>query len=498
MRPNGFYLIVLSAFIIALSGDLEETNATQKIRKPAVAGLWYPESPLELRKLLTTLTDKAKKSALSLPSRRPLKALILPHASPYASGWTAAHAYFVLKSSHFTKVILIGPDHRIGFPNGSISTADIFQTPLGFTQLHQDATRLRKESALFDYHSGSDRHEHSLETVLIFLQYFVGDFQLVPIVLGYPTDIAQISTSIDAIIGPDTLLVISSDLSHYHPYQKAVLKDRHTINQILQLNSEKSGECKGCACGKIPILVLLEIAKRRHWEPVLLHYSNSGDTIGGQKQVVGYAAIAFYGGGDMNSSKSPDQHFARNEGERLIRLARHVIAERLGIKNREVPSNVVQDTFEDQRFQLRCGTFVTLEKGGQLRGCIGNLSSNQSVVEGIKENAINAAFHDPRFSPLSAAEFDQVKISVSILSEPINLKYRDSKDLLAKLKVNVDGVIIRKGAHSATFLPQVWEQLPQPEAFMSHLCMKAALPADTWQDDELEVSTYQVQYFEEP
>jgi AmmeMemoRadiSam system protein A len=118
-------------------------------------------------------------------------------------------------------------------------------------------------------------------------------------------------------------------------------------------------------------------------------------------------------------------------------------------------------------------------------------------MAGIKRNAVNAAFHDPRFAPLKADELDQVGIEISILTEPQPLEYRGSKDLLTKLRPHVDGVILRKGKASATFLPQVWEQLPKPEHFLSHLCRKAGLSADTWEKTQLEISTYQVQYFEE-
>jgi AmmeMemoRadiSam system protein A len=140
---------------------------------------------------------------------------------------------------------------------------------------------------------------------------------------------------------------------------------------------------------------------------------------------------------------------------------------------------------------------VTLTINQQLRGCIGNLDSTDSIVDGIERNAINAAFHDPRFSPLKADELDLIDIEVSILTEPRLLEYRDSKELISKLRVNVDGVILRKGSASATFLPQVWEQLPQPEKFLSQLCMKAGLSANTWKKGHLDILTYQVQYFEE-
>jgi len=118
-------------------------------------------------------------------------------------------------------------------------------------------------------------------------------------------------------------------------------------------------------------------------------------------------------------------------------------------------------------------------------------------LEGVKRNAVNAAFHDPRFSPLSKDELDRTEIEVSILTEPQPLAFRDGQDLAQKLRAHVDGVIIRKGHASATFLPQVWEQLPGPEDFLSHLCLKAGLPSEAWKNSELEVLTYQVQYFEE-
>ena len=132
-----------------------------------------------------------------------------------------------------------------------------------------------------------------------------------------------------------------------------------------------------------------------------------------------------------------------------------------------------------------------------MRGCIGNLTANEPLSEGVRRNAINAAFHDPRFPPLTDKELDEVDIEVSILTEPQPLDYVDGEDLLTRLRVDVDGVIIRKGHASATFLPQVWEQLPDPEEFLGHLCMKAGLSSDAWRQNKLDVLTYQVQYFEE-
>ena len=189
--------------------------------------------------------------------------------------------------------------------------------------------------------------------------------------------------------------------------------------------------------------------------------------------------------------------FTEKQGQLLVKLARKTILNKLAGKSPGNDSDALVPALQDESLQAHCGTFVTLKIQGQLRGCIGNLTSTESVLDGVKRNAVNAAFHDPRFSSLSRAELDRTEIEVSILTEPLPLAYRDSQDLIQKLRVHVDGVIIRKGHASATFLPQVWEQLPRPEDFLTHLCMKAGLPSDAWKNSELEVLTYQVQYFEE-
>jgi AmmeMemoRadiSam system protein A len=187
------------------------------------------------------------------------------------------------------------------------------------------------------------------------------------------------------------------------------------------------------------------------------------------------------------------QSLNEEQGQILVKLARQTIEERLDKRSIKVDP----DSMRDSVFKEKRGTFVTLTINKQLRGCIGNLDSTNSIVDGIERNAINAAFRDPRFPALKSDELDRVDIEVSILTEPKPLEYIDSKELLSKLRVNVDGVILRKGSASATFLPQVWEQLPQPEAFLSHLCTKAGLSSDTWKEGNLDILTYQVQCFEE-
>jgi AmmeMemoRadiSam system protein A len=185
-----------------------------------------------------------------------------------------------------------------------------------------------------------------------------------------------------------------------------------------------------------------------------------------------------------------DDLLTKDQGASLVQLARRSIGRKLGRRD-EIP------VLHDDALCRKSGTFVTLKIRGQLRGCIGNLEPADSIVDSIERNSLNAAFHDFRFSPLTPDELDRVSIDISILTPATLLAYSDGDDLLRKLRPGIDGVILSHGHAGATFLPQVWEQLPQPERFLGHLCRKAGLPERTWCDGHPEIRIYQVQCFEE-
>jgi AmmeMemoRadiSam system protein A len=184
---------------------------------------------------------------------------------------------------------------------------------------------------------------------------------------------------------------------------------------------------------------------------------------------------------------------SEDEGNYLVTVARETIKNRLN----KAEQSPIHGKDLPEKFQEQLGTFVTITIDGNLRGCIGHIIPQETVIEGIQENAINAAFRDPRFPPLTGEEFDRIEIEISILTAPQELDYSDPEDLLRKLRPGKDGVIIKKGYREATFLPQVWDQLPDKEEFLTHLCMKAGLSHDSWRKEKLQVSTYQVQAFEE-
>jgi AmmeMemoRadiSam system protein A len=181
-----------------------------------------------------------------------------------------------------------------------------------------------------------------------------------------------------------------------------------------------------------------------------------------------------------------------DQAQKLLILARSTIRERLT----QVRDDAC-DVADDNVFGEDGATFVTLKIDGRLRGCIGNLEPSGTLWESVRRNAINAAFYDSRFTPLTQEEFDDVHIDISILSTPRPLYYTDGEDLSMKLRPGKDGVILRHGGRGATFLPQVWEQLPSVDLFLGHLCRKAGLADDCWQTEQPEILIYQVQSFAE-
>ena len=196
------------------------------------------------------------------------------------------------------------------------------------------------------------------------------------------------------------------------------------------------------------------------------------------------------------STAEASTNITEEQGQRLVQVARRTITAKLDTLD-EAGKVVPDRDLADPAFREKRGTFVTLKTKGQLRGCMGCLTPSETILEGIQRNAINAAFNDPRFPALTLIELDQAAIDISILSNPRELEYSEGSDLLEKLRPTIDGVIINKGLARATFLPQVWEQLPRTEDFLAHLCRKAGLSPDEWKRGELGVSIYQVQYFHE-
>lgn len=259
------------------------------IRKPAVAGAFYPGDPEELGKMIKDFLAAAKD--IKIPGK--LKALIVPHAGYIYSGPTAAFGYKLLSNyaDQFSKIILIGPSHFAGFFGAAESGASEWQTPLGIVK----AGSLKKEVkdiGMINLIPEAHASEHCLEVQLPFLQTVLKDFTIYPLLTG---DIrpAALADEIEKALDKETMIIISSDLSHYFPYDKAVKLDSVCNKAIPELDIETM-KSRGDACGKTGILVLMHLALKKKWKGKLLDYRNSGDTAGQKDQVVGYGAYAFY------------------------------------------------------------------------------------------------------------------------------------------------------------------------------------------------------------
>lgn len=176
----------------------------------------------------------------------------------------------------------------------------------------------------------------------------------------------------------------------------------------------------------------------------------------------------------------------------LLQLARSVIEGKLRDGRPPRPPTDLSPALSEKR-----GCFVTLHAGKALRGCIGTIEPVQPLVEAVVENAMNAAFQDPRFTPLRENEVSQIELEISVLTVPETLSFSDGEALLSLLKPGAHGVILEKGWHRSTFLPQVWEQLPDPQQFLSHLCRKAGLSGECWRLSDITVKTYEAFYFSE-
>jgi hypothetical protein len=280
--------------------------------------------------------------------------------------------------------------------------------------------------------------------------------------------------------GAETLIVISSDLSHYLPYAAAQLADEKTAEDIIQLRQLVDHEQ---ACGSIPISGMIVAAYKHGLVPHLLDLRNSGDTAGSHLKVVGYAAFAFTRA-SVADQKEYQSVSIEERGKILLPIARAAIARAL---------NLLHTADETAPWLEEHGAcFVTLTQHGELRGCIGTLQAYRSLLSDIKSNAVSAALRDPRFAPLAAEEFDSIRIEVSLLSASEPMTIRHEEDAIAQLRPGIDGVIFEYGLqYRSTFLPQVWEQLPEPHQFMAHLKRKAGLPDDFWAEG-VKLSRYTV------
>ncbi len=453
------------------------------IRPAIVAGSFYPADPTSLKRHLTELLDNADDGgrAVAPDSRRfesqcP-KVLIVPHAGTVYSGPVAAAAYALLRrtGAAIRRVVLLGPSHRVGFPGLALSSAGAWRTPLGDVPLDTALAATLTGRPCVTMLDTAHAREHALEVQLPFLQISLGAFTLLPVVTG-EAGAAEVADVLDAVWGgPETLIVISTDLSHYLDYATCRRTDGVTAAAVERFDAGAIG--RDDACGRVPLAGLLTTARRRPMAIRRLDLRNSGDTAGPRERVVGYGAWALYETERTDEKADDATSAARAAGPAVMALARLSIASNLaGTRPLTLPATEESDPL----LTAPGAAFVTLKRDGALRGCIGSATARRSLAEDVWDNAYKAAFADPRFPPLAPNQITGLTVSVAILTSPAPMRFTDETDLLAQLRPGIDGLILDAGRNRALFLPAVWDSLPDATAFLAHLKNKAGLPGDFW------------------
>lgn len=484
------YIVLLSIFTIM------ETYSQNKAidKQPFAAGRFYPAGKDELTNSLSDLFADCKKTT----EKWHVRAIICPHAGYVFSGKIAAAAFSAIPAnSVYKNIFVIGSSHRMSFEGASVYNTGDYITPLGSMAVNREiANKLKSENKAFDFPTDAHLEEHSIEVQLPFIQYyFKNPPTIVPIIIGTNNEIIlkQIAEALRPWFTPDNLFVISSDFSHYPPYKEAIESDRTTAESIvsgnpktflktLETNSDK--QIKGLLtsmCGWTSGLVLLYLSeKNNQLEYKVIDYCNSGDSpYGGKDEVVGYNAIALTEKNGQTVGKTDKEEFSFTSDEKalLFTIARNNIESKLD--DNTVPAKNGQNM--PQKFLKPMGAFVTLKINGSLRGCIGRFISSDPLYEVVKQSAISSAFEDPRFAPLTKAEYKNTSIEITVLG-PLKKINNINEIILGK-----HGIYIKKDSRSGTMLPQVaTENGWTVEEFLGYTSRdKAGLGWDGWKDADI-------------
>jgi len=483
-RPQLLLLLPLLLPVVACNAQSPQVD-----RQPAVAGQFYPDNPVDLRRTVEDLFGRAV--APGEPAH--IAALIVPHAGYVYSGGVAASGFNQIDPDReFDNVFLIGSSHHVGFEGASVYCSGDFVSPLGTVRVNRKLGEgLVQKDKVFSDRSDAHVPEHSLEVQLPFLQTRLKHpFRIVPILLGTdnPETCRKIAAALHPYLTEKNLFVISTDFSHYPAYDAAVKVDKATADAIVSnspaalirtLQQNEESGTTGLAtslCGWSSVLTLLYMtSEEKDLEYRIIQYKNSGDAaVGNKKSVVGYYAITA-----ARRDARAQSSFTLSKGEKaaLLTLARRTV-------EAFVTANTVPAVMEgelSEGLMTPCGAFVTLTRHGTLRGCIGRFDAPDPLYKVVQQMSVASATHDSRFEPVSPAELRDLEYEISVLSP---MKKINSID---QIELGKHGIYIRKGMRSGTFLPQVaMETGWTKEEFLGHCARdKAGIGWDGWKDADL-------------
>ena len=467
-------------------------TAFAEVKEADLAGSWYPASNEKLENQLDSYLENASPPKID----GQVLALISPHAGYLYSGPVAAYGFKAIAGQDIETVIVVGFSHKRGYYDGiAILDSDGFKTPLGVAEIDKDLTRelIASHPKIYNYPIAFSQ-ENSVETQIPFIQTTLEDSKVVLLSMGKQSlkNSKVLGEALYEVLKDKEkyLLLASTDMSHYMPYQDANTVDARTISIIKEfdvdkLYKENLSKEHGLMCGSGPVCAVMIASKMLGADKIeILKYANSGDVVGDKSHVVGYLSAAItkisenLSGGDMLTDA---------QKKRLLQIARESMEIYVRTGKR------LEITEEDALLNKPLGAFVTLHRGGRLRGCIGNIIGRQPLYLTVRDMAVEAAVSDPRFPPVSVAELSDIDLEVSALSE---LEKIDDPNVI---EMGKHGVLIRSGGRSGGYLPQVatetgWSR----EEFMDSLCsQKAGLPQDAWKTGACEIYIFTAEVFKE-
>jgi len=490
--------LALGCVLIALLLMAQEPEKGE-VRSSILAGQWYAAEKEELQREVSSYL----KNAPPTNYYKELIALIVPHAGYQYSGLAAAYGYVTIDEQAIKRVIILAPTHRYPFRGCSILKVSYYQTPLGLVEVDSEVCRQLLEKKLFSTVSPAHREEHSIEIQLPFLQEAIkGHFKIVPILVGdiKGKDCQIIADAIKPVLNDTTLLVVSSDFTHYgrrfgyQPFAKEKKENlaenlrrlnfgavEHIMNKDFDAFIEYQRKTSITICGYRPIGILLKLLPPDCYGQLRCYYT-SADIIeeGDYSDSVSYSTICFTRGREL-----------LNEDEKgtLLGLARQTLETYL--QSNSFPQVSLQNYNITPKLMEKAGVFVSIYKDGELRGCIGYIKGLVPLYQGVVENTINAATRDPRFKPMTQKEAKEVQLEISVMTPLRKIQTNE------EIQVGTHGLYLVKGDHSGLLLPQVatrygWDRL----TFLKQVSLKAGLPPDAWQQGA-EIYVFKSQVFEE-
>ena len=457
--------------------------------RSTLAGTWYKADAGALRADLAGYFQKAQ-----VEPKEDVIGLVLPHAGYEYSGPTAAYGVQSLGRS-YKRVVVIGPTHRLPMEDMfSVPRETHYETPLGEVPLDVEFIQKLLKYPLFQNVPAAYQQEHSVQIEVPLLQQKLGKFQLVLIVAGQCSyeSVAKAAEILASLVDADTLVVASSDFTHYGaqyqyvPFTKDIPENLKKLDMgacefIQKLDAKGLLDYRdrtgATICGCVPVAVLLAMLDK-DVKPEVVRYTTSGALTGDYSTSVSYLAVTFRG--KWGSPPSPASAASPNaltpeDKKQLLSLVRQAI--RYGLDHQKVPEASDLNFTASEAMKPPRAAFVTLKKNGQLRGCIGDIFPQRPLYKSVIGNAIYAAFGDRRFPQLQKDEFDQIKVEISALTvpSPVASPY--------EIRIGTDGMVLNKDGRSAVFLPQVApEQGWNLETTLQNLSMKAGLPPDAWKE----------------